>query len=43
VLHIDGICGRNAGEFLIAVGEVAHEKHRFHEVPPNVKTKNHQT
>lgn len=29
VLCIDGICGGSAGEFLIAVGEGAHEKHRF--------------
>ncbi|MBN2376432.1 MAG: hypothetical protein JXD22_08525, partial [Sedimentisphaerales bacterium] len=29
VLHIDGICGGNAGEFLIAVGEGAHGKLRF--------------
>lgn len=29
VLRIDGICGGNAGEFLIAVGEGAQEKHRF--------------
>lgn len=29
VLRIDGICGRDSGEFLIAVGEGAHEKHRF--------------
>ncbi|MCL5941967.1 MAG: hypothetical protein M1325_00275 [Actinobacteria bacterium] len=29
VLRIDGTCGGQAGEFLIAVGEGAHEKHRF--------------
>jgi hypothetical protein len=29
VLRIDGTCGGEAGEFLIAVGEAAHEKHRF--------------
>ena len=29
VLRIDGTCGGQAGEFLIAVGEAAHEKHRF--------------
>ena len=29
VLCIDGTCGGQAGEFLIAVGEAAHEKHRF--------------
>ncbi|MBP8646407.1 MAG: hypothetical protein KBH99_09835 [Syntrophobacteraceae bacterium] len=29
VLRIDGICGRDSGEFLVAVGEGAHEKHRF--------------
>jgi len=29
VLRIDGICGGDAGEFLIAVGEAAYEKHRF--------------
>lgn len=29
VLRIDGTCGEEAGEFLIAVGEAAHEKHRF--------------
>jgi hypothetical protein len=29
VLRIDGICGGNTGEFLIAVGEKAHETHRF--------------
>jgi len=29
VLHIDGTCGGEAGEFLIAVGEGAHVKHRF--------------
>ncbi|MBP6942042.1 MAG: hypothetical protein KBB65_09740 [Syntrophorhabdaceae bacterium] len=30
VLRIEGICGDQSREFLIAVGEVAHEKHRFH-------------
>ena len=30
VLHIDGTCGDETGEFLIAVGKAAHEKHRFH-------------
>lgn len=29
VLRIDGTCGGEAGEFLIAVGEGAHVKHRF--------------
>ncbi|HOT37979.1 MAG TPA: hypothetical protein PLT86_15050, partial [Candidatus Latescibacteria bacterium] len=29
VLRIDGTCSGEAGEFLIAVGEGAHEKHRF--------------
>ncbi len=29
VLRIDGTCGGQAGVFLIAVGEAAHEKHRF--------------
>jgi hypothetical protein len=29
VLRIDGICGGEVGEFLIAVGEGAHDKHRF--------------
>jgi len=29
VLCIDGTCGGEAGEFLIAVGEAAHEKHRL--------------
>lgn len=29
VLRIGGTCGGQAGEFLIAVGEGAHEKHRF--------------
>jgi len=29
VLRVDGICGGEAGEFLIAVGEGAHEKHRL--------------
>ena len=29
VLRIDGTCGGTAGEFLIAVGVGAHEKHRF--------------
>ena len=29
VLRIDGTCGDHAGEFLIAVGKGAHEKHRF--------------
>jgi hypothetical protein len=29
VLRIDGVCGGEAGEFLIAVGEAAHKKHRF--------------
>lgn len=29
VLHIDGTCGDQVGEFLIAVGKGAHEKHRF--------------
>jgi hypothetical protein len=29
VLRIDGTCGGQVGEFLIAVGEGAHEKHRF--------------
>jgi hypothetical protein len=29
VLRIDGTCGGEAGEFLIAVGKGAHEKHQF--------------
>jgi len=29
VLRIDGTCNGQAGEVLIAVGEGAHEKHRF--------------
>ncbi len=29
VLRIDGTCGGQSGEFLIAVGEAAHTKHRF--------------
>ncbi len=29
VLRIDGTCGGEASEFLIAVGEAAHGKHRF--------------
>jgi len=29
VLHVDGTCGGQTGEFLIAVGEGAHERHRF--------------
>ena len=29
VIHIDGTCGDEAGEFLIAIGKGAHEKHRF--------------
>jgi hypothetical protein len=29
VLRIDGICDDETGEFLIAVGEGAHEKHQF--------------
>lgn len=29
VLHIEGTGGAEAGAFLIAVGEAAHEKHRF--------------
>ncbi len=29
VLRIDGRCGDHTGEFLIAVGKGAHEKHRF--------------
>lgn len=29
VLRIDGICGGEAGEFLVAVGDAAQEKHRF--------------
>lgn len=30
VLRINGTCGDETGEFLIAVGKGAHEKHRFH-------------
>ncbi len=30
VLRIDGTCGDEIGEFLIAVGKAAHEKHQFH-------------
>ena len=29
VIRIEGTCGGEAGEFLIAVGKGAHEKHRF--------------
>ncbi|MFQ5473045.1 MAG: hypothetical protein ACE5FA_09200, partial [Dehalococcoidia bacterium] len=29
VLRIDGTCTEEAGEFLVAVGQGAHEKHRF--------------
>ena len=29
VLRIEGTCGEETGEFLIAVGKSAHEKHRF--------------
>ena len=29
MLRIDGACGGEVGELLIAVGETAHEKHRF--------------
>ena len=29
VLRIDGICGEQRGEFLVAVGKAAHEKHQF--------------
>lgn len=29
VLRVDGTCGEETGEFLIAVGKGAHEKHRF--------------
>ncbi len=29
VLRIDGTCGDEIGEFLIAAGKAAHEKHRF--------------
>jgi hypothetical protein len=29
VLRIDGTCGDETGEFLVAVGKAAHEKHRF--------------
>jgi len=29
VLRVNGTCGDQAGEFLIAVGQGAHEKHRF--------------
>jgi hypothetical protein len=29
VLRIDGTCGGHSGEFLVAVGEAAHKKHRF--------------
>lgn len=30
VLRINGTCGGETGEFLIAVGKEAHEKHQFH-------------
>jgi len=30
VLRINGTCGDETGEFLIAVGKDAHEKHQFH-------------
>lgn len=29
VLRVNGICGDQSGEFLIAVGQVAHDKYRF--------------
>ncbi len=29
VLRVDGTCGDASGEFLVAVGKAAHEKHRF--------------
>jgi hypothetical protein len=29
VLRVNGTCGDQAGEFLVAVGQGAHEKHRF--------------
>jgi len=29
VLRVDGTCGEEAGQFVIAVGKGAHEKHRF--------------
>ena len=29
VLRVEGACGDEAGEFLIAIGKGAHEKHRF--------------
>ncbi len=29
VLRVEGVCGGEAGEFLIAVGKAAHGKHRF--------------
>ncbi|MHB8482022.1 MAG: hypothetical protein ACYDBV_04690 [Nitrospiria bacterium] len=29
ILRIEGVCGDNTGEFLIAVGKEAHEKHQF--------------
>lgn len=29
VLRVDGTCGDEAGEFLVAAGKGAHEKHRF--------------
>jgi hypothetical protein len=29
VLRVDGTCGDETGEFLIAVGKTAHEKHQF--------------
>jgi len=29
VLRVDGVCGEETGEFLIAVGKAVHEKHRF--------------
>ena len=29
VLRIEGMCGGEAGEFLIAMGKAAHEKHQF--------------
>jgi hypothetical protein len=30
VLRIDGMCGDKAGDWLIAIGEAAQDKHRFH-------------
>jgi hypothetical protein len=30
VIYIEGTCGEESGVFMVAVGEVAHERHQFH-------------